>query len=116
MIKRRLFVRLAGALVAAAALTTAISAPAAAGPDRRVRIINDTGVTMTQFYASNVDADSWEEDILGSDVLRSGQSVRVNIDDGTGACVFDFKAVFADGDVLVRENINVCRISEYRYS
>lgn len=114
MIQRRLFVRLTGAAVAAATLAFTAAAPAT-GADRRVRIINDTSVTMTQFYASNVDTDSWEEDILGSDVLRSGQSVRVNIDDGTGACVYDFKAVFADGDVLVRQNINVCRISEYRY-
>lgn len=115
MLKRRLFVRLAGAAVAALTLTAAVSAPAVS-QDRRVNIINDTGVTMTQFYASSVDADSWEEDILGRDVLRSGRSVRINIDDGTGECVFDFKAVFADGDVVVRENINVCRISEYRYS
>ena len=115
MLKRRTFVHLAGAAAAALTLTAAVSAHAV-GQDRRVTIINDTGVTMSQFYASSVDASSWEEDILGRDVLRSGRSVRINIDDGTGACVFDFKAVFADGDVVVRENINVCRISEYRYS
>lgn len=115
MIKSKGFVRLAGAAFAAMTLTAAVSAHAVS-QDRRVTIINDTGVTMTRFYASNVDANSWQEDILGREVLRSGRSVRINIDDGTGACVFDFKAVFADGDVLVRENINVCRISEYRYS
>ncbi|MDX2336631.1 hypothetical protein [Brevundimonas vesicularis] len=117
MINRKSFIRAIGLTAAMATLTLGVAAPASAGAgaDRRVRIINDTRVTMTQFYASSVDADDWEEDILGNDVLRPGRSVRINIDDGTGECYFDFKAVFADGDVLVRERINVCSISEYRY-
>ena len=86
------------------------------GQDRRVRIINATGVTMTHFYASNSGENDWQEDILGQDVLASGQSVRINIDDGSGACVYDFKARFADGDELERYRINVCQITEYRYT
>jgi hypothetical protein len=86
------------------------------GQDRRVRIINATGVTMTHFYASNSGQNDWEEDILGQDVLRSGASVMVNIDDGSGACIYDFKARFADGDELERYRINVCQITEYRYT
>ena len=86
------------------------------GQDRRVRIINATGVTMTHFYASNSGQDDWEEDILGQDVLRSGASVMINIDDGSGACIYDFKARFADGDELERYRINVCQITEYRYT
>ncbi|NJC41607.1 hypothetical protein GGQ87_001865 [Brevundimonas alba] len=86
------------------------------GQDRRVLIINQTGVTMTHFYASNSGQDNWEEDILGSEVLPSGRSIRINIDDGTGACVYDFRARFVDGDVLNRYRINVCEITEYRYT
>jgi hypothetical protein len=86
------------------------------GENRRVRIINVTGVTMTHFYASNSGQNSWQEDMLGNDVLRSGASVMMNIDDGTGACIYDFKARFADGDELKRFRINVCEISEYRYT
>jgi hypothetical protein len=29
--------------------------------------------------------------------------------------MFDFRAVFSDGDVLVRRKINVCEIGTYRY-
>ncbi len=52
----------------------------------------------------------------GRDVLRHNASVMVNIDDGSGACIYDFKARFADGDELERYRINVCQISEYRYT
>lgn len=84
--------------------------------DRRVRIYNDTGETMREFYASRVTTDDWEEDILGQDVLRSGQSVNVNIDDGTGACLFDFKAVFTSGREAIRNRINVCQVSDYHFT
>jgi hypothetical protein len=97
-----------------AAAISAFSIPAEA-QDRRVNIINDTGVTLVEFYGSNVDRDTWEEDILGADVLPSGSSVVINFDDGSGQCMFDFRAIFEDGDELIAEDINVCEISEYRY-
>ncbi|MEE9428082.1 MAG: hypothetical protein V3V25_08045 [Paracoccaceae bacterium] len=81
--------------------------------NRLVQIGNTTGVTMTRFYASNTSRSSWEEDILGADVLGSGRSVNVDIDDGSGACMFDFKAVFADGDVVVQNDFNVCTRSNW---
>lgn len=105
----------AAALGAVLTLSSLAPEPAQA-QDRRVRLINSTRHTMVQFYASNSSRTNWEEDILGQRVLPAGQSVTVNIDDGSGACLFDFKAVFDDGDVLVRNRINVCQISEYRYT
>lgn len=89
---------------------------AASAEDRRVRIINETNHTIERFYASNIAQESWEEDILGKDVLEPGQDVTIDIDDGSGRCKFDFKAEFDDGTSLVRKNINVCEISSYRYT
>jgi hypothetical protein len=85
----------------------------AAAEDRRVRIINDTNVTLTRFYASNANRRSWEEDILGSSVLPAGRSVMINIDDRTGACMFDFRAVLSNGRVIESYGMNVCRITSW---
>lgn len=114
------------AVVAAAVLvgSAAAAAPPAAtlmvqskdGYDRHVTIKNRTGWTMLRFYASDSRSDDWEEDILGSDVLESGQDVRINIDDGSGACIYDFKAEFTNGQELTRSRINVCEVSEYTYT
>ena len=104
----------AAAFVALAVMTT--TAANADSENRRVRIINETAHTMIHFYASNVASKSWEEDILGQSVLKPGEDVVINIDDGTGHCEFDFKAVFDDGDALIRKAINVCKISSYRYT
>ena len=129
-------IRLKSAALCAAAVATALGAmafapaPAAApadskiavievsrdGYNRRVRIHNQTGWTMLRFYASDSRKSDWEEDILGDSVLASGRSVTINIDDGSGACVYDFKAEFTNGQVLTRMNINVCQIADYYYT
>ncbi|MBI1171627.1 hypothetical protein GC209_09510 [bacterium] len=77
--------------------------------DRHVTIVNDTNVAMVRFYGSNAGASTWEEDILGQDVLPAHSSVRVNFDDGSGYCTFDFKAVFRDGSSLIDSNVDVCQ-------
>ena len=99
-----------------AAILTLTSALPAAALDRRVTIINDTGYTIVNFFGSNTGSQSWQEDILGNDVLPSGSSVVVNFNDGTGYCKFDFLAVFDDGDQLIKENINICEISTFTYN
>lgn len=101
--------------MAALAVTATTALPAFA-LDRRVKIVNDTGYVLVEFYGSNKGSDSWEEDILGTDILRSGQSVMIDFDDGTGYCKFDFKAVFDDGDELIRKGVNICEIGTYTYN
>ena len=86
---------------------------AAEAQDRNVRVINETSRPLVQFYASNISRPGWEEDILGWDTLAPGSSVLANIDDGTGHCHFDLKAVFSDGNAVVRSNVNVCRIDTW---
>lgn len=105
---------LTSALLALTLLFTSVSTVSAL--DRRVRIINKTGFTIVRFYGSNKGSDSWEEDILGEDVLRSGSSVNINFNDNSGYCKFDFKAVFDDGDVLIKKNINICEIGTFTYN
>ena len=80
------------------------------------QIINKTGQSLTHFYASTTNADSWEEDILGKDTLDDGETFEADIDDGSGKCVFDFKAVFESGQFLVKKGINVCQISTFTYN
>jgi hypothetical protein len=106
----------AGLAVAVLTATSLLTAAQASAEDRRVRIINETRHVIVRFYASNVGAKTWEEDILGRDTLAPGESVTVNVDDGTGYCLYDFKAIFEDGDELVRNRIDVCKVSSYRYT
>lgn len=101
---------------AAATLFHAVIAGPALAEDRRVVIVNATSYSIEEFYASNVGTDDWEEDILGQDILLPGQQVTINIDDGTGHCRYDFKAVFDDGDEARKDAVNVCEIGTFTFN
>jgi hypothetical protein len=102
-------------LILAVALgATLIGIATAQAEDRRIRIINETSLTMVKFQASNVGTDSWEEDILGRYMLGPGQSTVVNLDDGSGYCRFDLKATFRNGATVVKRALDVCHTSSWR--
>ncbi len=84
--------------------------------DRRVQINNKSSYDIVEFYASNTGTNSWEEDILGKDILPAGHSVMINIDDGSGYCKYDFLAVFDDGDKVTSSDNNVCELAEFSFT
>lgn len=103
--------------LAAALLLAAVALPAAAtspdGRDRRVRITNETSFALVQFYGSRVSSESWEENMLKGKRLEAGESAIFNFNDGSGACLFDFKAVFSDGDTSTAAKIDVCKTEDF---
>ncbi|KQN76869.1 hypothetical protein [Devosia sp. Leaf64] len=84
--------------------------------DRRVQINNKSSYDIVEFYASNTGTNSWEEDILGKDILPAGHSVMINIDDGSGYCKYDFLAVFEDGDKVTSTDNNVCELADFSFT
>lgn len=94
----------------------AASVANASALDRRVQINNKSSYDIVEFYASNTGTNSWEEDILGKDILPAGHSVMINIDDGTGYCKYDFLAVFDDGDKVTSTDNNVCELAEFSFT
>jgi ABC-type glycerol-3-phosphate transport system substrate-binding protein len=92
----------------------ASSASADDGKNRKVKIINETNHTVVHFYGSNAGSESWEEDILGDEVLKPGKSVTINFEDGSGYCKFDFLAKFDDGTKAEKHGIDVCETEVFR--
>jgi hypothetical protein len=104
---------IASAALVGLSLTGCVETSASDGYNRNVLVQNQTRKTVYRFFGSNVSRSSYEEDILGNIVLRPGESVNINFDDGSGYCNFDFKVVFQDGSYFTDDNINVCSISSY---
>lgn len=84
--------------------------------DRRVTIVNNSSYDIVEFYASNKGTNDWQEDIFGDKMLPAGNSVQINIDDGSGYCKFDFLAVFEDGDKVISKNNNVCALGTFTFN
>ncbi len=80
------------------------------GNNRDITIQNRTGETIMYLYWSNVAASNWGEDRLGSGVLANRQDWNVTVDDGSGACRFDFMARLPNGREIERRNVNVCAV------
>ena len=82
--------------------------------NRRVRIVNRSSSSIVYMYASNVDRRTWEQDLLGPmRVIAPGYYVNANINDGSGHCYYDLKAVLADRREAVRYRFNVCTESSW---
>lgn len=81
-------------------------AAAAMAADYYVDITNKTGYTLVYVYVSPDKSDSWEEDVLGSDVLPNGQTRRINLY-GYKSPIFDIKVVDTDGDSYTFWDVDV---------
>lgn len=97
------------ALVAGA--LTCLAVPAVA-QDLDFVLINQSGYDVVAFYAAPTDVDSWEEDILGNDILESGYRVTVTIADGRSQCDYDLRFEFDDGDVM-EDTADLCELGSY---
>jgi hypothetical protein len=71
------------------------------------------GDALLRLFAVRVK--NWENDILGDDVLGSGKATEININDERTTCNYDFQAKFADGDVVEKYNIDICKLGGGSY-
>ncbi len=94
------------------AVAAMLAAAPAVAEDLSFTLSNLTAVDLTEFYASPVGVDNWEENILGGSVLAGGASGQVNITDGRDTCDYDLRMVFSDGDVL-EDTGNLCETGSY---
>lgn len=102
-------------LLSAIAVTALAGTNTALAADRHVKVVNKTKTPIFAFYASRTSTNDWEEDILGDDVIMPGQSMVINIDDGSGACKYDFKGEFENGEEVVQANVDVCQVGEFSF-
>lgn len=86
------------------------------GQNRRVRVHNQTGWTIVSLYATDPARTDWRGDLLTPEVLATGDSAVIDVDNGSGACVYVVRAEFSNGERLERVGINVCRIADYYFT
>ncbi|WP_339884144.1 hypothetical protein [Vreelandella maris] len=88
------------------ALVALIASSLAVAADYYVDITNRTGYTIYYMYVSPGSSKSWEEDVLGSDVLMNGDTQRVTLTGYTNP-YFDIRLVDEDNDSYTFLNVDV---------
>ena len=95
-----------------AALIACTVAPSAMARSKVFTLKNNTSSVMMYFHASPANVSEWEEDVLGSEVLGPGESVKVTIDDGRSACNYDMRFEF-DDESVTEDRQNLCELGSY---
>jgi hypothetical protein len=90
-----------------------LAVPMAAWAGAQDFILNNaTGVDIYGLYVSPASADSWEEDVLGVDVLEDGDSVEISFDRDEDAAYWDLMVVDSEGDNIQWFRLKLTEISE----
>lgn len=81
------------------------------------RVENNSGEDIVELYVSASTRASWDTNILGGDVLTTGESTPVTFGDPSPQnCLYDIMAVFSDGQTIEDYQINVCTTPAYTFS
>ena len=97
---------------AASALALAVLAAApAAAQSYAVRFQNYSGATVYRIYSSPTHNGSWEQDLLGSNVLYPGQGLDVTIHNVSN-CYYDVLVEFESG-YSFSDTWDICSFSQY---
>lgn len=96
--------RLGWILLAALLATSGVWADDA----RDITVVNKSGKPIMELYISPSETDDWEEDVLGVDVLESGESVKIHFAGPVDTCLYDILATNAEGDEWLLPEVNLC--------
>lgn len=97
---------------AAAAVAALFLAPVAQAQDITFTLTNNTDMVLMEFFAApSTDAD-WGDDLLGADVLDSGELGVVLIADDSEECTYGLYFIFSDGTEF-EDEIDICELRSY---
>ena len=94
----------------------AFNVGSALADQRDFTVVNSTSVPIRHLYVSPTGENSWGDDILGKDVLTSGDSTLVYFTDNANICSYDIKAVFDNNDSTEGYKINLCETTTYTFT
>jgi hypothetical protein len=107
MSTKRYIAQLAAVISVAALIGGAFAGNAEAAANRVVRVENQTNTNLLHIYAAGREYTTYK-DWLGREVLSPNEYMDINFDDGTHDCNLAVVAKFADGEIVKKENFNVC--------
>jgi len=75
-------------------------------------IVNKTGYPLKHIFVSESKSNSWDEDVLGRDILNDGEEFELSFGKAEKTCKWDMKVAYDDGETAVWENLDLCQISK----
>lgn len=82
------------------ALVLLAGAGIAAAGTQDFTLVNKTGVDIAELYIAPSASEDWEEDVLGTDILKDGASVEITFSPKLKAKTWDLMVVDGEGDEI----------------
>lgn len=92
------------------------SVTSAQAQERWIDVYNNTNQSIFYVYMSPVGPSPWGRDLLGDDIIYSGESYRVEPRQRTGSCIFRMKVEFENGRSIESRRFNACEATEAQVS
>ncbi len=80
--------------------------------ERWIDVYNDARDDVFYVYMRHRDTRRWGPDLLGQDIIATGDTLRVEPVRDDGYCIFTMRVEFEDGDVLTSEPFNACTATD----
>jgi hypothetical protein len=100
-------------------LVVAGSTQRVSADERNFTLINASAITIIDVYVSAADLADWGDDILGRDVLYSGEEVNIlfsRYDGESGQCLYDIKVIGENGEEGFLYAVNLCETTSVTFS
>lgn len=97
-------------VLAAMALGLSALPALAQSNDPSFNLVNRSGQTIMEAYASPASDSNWGVDRLGRDVIPNGRSYAIRLP--PGECVYDIRVVYQDRRSEERRNVNTCQLTD----
>ena len=100
--------------IVAAAMLVAVTTTSALADRRNFTVVNNSQITFAHLYVAATDSDSWDDDILGKDVLDPGETWDVafsKYDGEAGKCLYDVKVIGKGGEEGKLLKVDLCTVT-----
>ena len=79
-------------------------------------LTNSTGHVIVTLQVSPNDSNNWGRDILGQDVLASGEEAEVTFDRDEDQCIWDIRVTYDDGTENDLRAVNLCETTDVEFT
>jgi len=107
IMKKKLLMFVAAAVVSVG-LCAAVEPMGAYAQTYQVKVVNHSSSPILHVYASNVSAPNWGRDVTGPVTIYFNEYLNIDVNDGSGSCYYDLKAVMLDGRAIESRSVYVC--------
>lgn len=80
--------------------------------DNDFTLVNKTGYTLESVFVSPNDTKEWGEDIMGKDVVKDDEEVKITFSPKAEATIYDLKVIYDDKTEVIWQDLELPKINK----